>query len=404
MITDELKELLTERLVERIEKVNQDILISIGSKLDEIGKLRPTDEFKLANILNYGGDYKKIVAELSKMTKLNSKEIEEIIEKVAEKNYINSKDLYTMKNVGFIPYNENEELRRQVNAIIKVTKDTFENLSNSRVLGFTTRDKNGRVIFKDVSSTYKDTIDEAVMAIYQGKENFDKYARKIIKELGGSGLKSVDYESGKARRLDSAVRMNIAGALRDLENEMQLEIGRETGCNGIEISVHENPAIDHEPIQGHQFDLDNFNKIGTNEKFKDIDGNEFGPVKRKIGEYNCYHNIFAITIGVDAPMYSQKELNDIIKRNKKKTEIDGKEYTKYEVTQLQRKIETEIRKQKDIQIMARSAGRQKEAQEAQAMINKLTTKYKEISDKADLPSRLERFRVAGYNKIKVRKE
>jgi len=402
MLTDELKELLTERLVKRIEDVNLSILKDLGNKLDEIGTLKPTDQMKLANILNYGGDYKKVVAELERTTKLNAREIEEIIDKVAEQNYINAKHLYQLKNIGYIPYNENEELRRQINAIKKITKDTYMNLSRAKVLGFTTRDRNGNVIFRDISDTYKNTIDEAVMAVYQGKENFDKYARKIIKELGGSGLKYVDYESGLSRRLDSAVRMNMQGALRDLENEMQLEIGEQTGCNGVEISVHENPATDHEPIQGHQFDLDNFKKMQKSEPFKDVNGNSYTLIKRHIGEYNCYHNIFAITIGVDEPMYSQKQLDEIIKRNNELTEIDGKKYTKYEVTQIQRKLETEIRKQKDIQVMARSANQPDVAQEAQTKINKLTAKYKEISNKAEIPTRLERYRVAGYNKIKVK--
>ena len=97
-------------------------------------------------------------------------------------------------------------------------------------------------------------------------------------------------------------------------------------------------------------------------------------------------------------------MNDIIKKNNQKIEFDGKEYTKYECTQLQRKLELEIRKQKDTQIMAKASGNMELVGEAQQKITQLTHKYKELSDVSGLPTKMQRMRVSGYKRTKIKKE
>ncbi len=402
MLSEETVEKLTERLARRVEKVNTEILKQIARTIDEIGKLTPTETFRLGNILKYGGDYNKIIKQLRQLTNLNTKEIEEIIDELAKKNYLNAKQLYQLRNIGYIPFNENMGLIQQVNAIKSVTLNTFENISRTNAIGYSVRDKEGNIIFKDISSAYRDAIDEAVMSIYQGKEDFEQVSRRIIKDFGNSGLKYVDYENGRTNRLDSAIRMNVQGAIRDLENAMQLEIGKQINNDGVEISVHANPAPDHEDIQGHQFTLEEFNKMQNSDAFKDVNGKEYEPIIRHIGEWNCYHIVFSIKVGINKPQYTQKQLNEIIKNNNDLVEIDGKKYTKYECTQLQRKLETEIRKQKDIQIMAREINDDDTILKSQNKIQILTKKYKELSELAGLKTKMQRLSISGYRKVKTK--
>ena len=405
MLSEEVKEALVERLANRIEKVNTYILRDIANKIDEIGKASKTNIYQLSQMLKYGGDFNKIIEELKKANNLNEEDIDEIFNSIAESKYLNNKELYEIKNKGFIPYEDNIELIGQVNALKRLTQNRYSNFSNTTALGYTIRDRNGNLMFQTIDETYKNVIDEAVLSVYQGKDIFNREAKRIIKELGNSGLKTVDYKSGRSMRLDSAVRMNMQGAIRDLENDVELIIGEQTDCDGVELSVHEYPAPDHEPIQGHQFYRKEFDKLQNGEDFEDVDGIKFKGIKRHIGEWNCYHNIFAITVGINKPIYDKKELNEVIKRNNKLIEIDGKKYTKYECSQLQRKLETEIRKQKDIQIMARENPNLKDlVYESQQKIEQLKNKYIEISKKAGLKTRVERMSVSGYRYIKPKKK
>lgn len=421
MLSDEIIEKVSERIITRIEKVNTDILRLIGNKLDEIGKLTSTDENRLIQMIKYGGDYDKIVKELSKVSKLSKKDIEDIFEEVAKNDYRFAKQFYEYRNIKYIPYDQNKVLKDQVEAITNIATKRCAEMLNPKVLGYgIMNDKTGMIEFKGLKDTYYDLIDEAVIAISQGKQTFDQAMSKRIKQMGGGGLKVI-YDSTyidkngivkhRSRRLDSAMQMNIKDNLRDLYNETQEVFGKQFNSDGVEISVHENPAPDHEEAQGRQFSKDEFIKLQEkgrattydNKKIdlhRELKNGDKADDFRKISQYNCYHKTFRIVLGVSEPEYSDKELKEIIDRNNEGVEIDGKHYTLYEASQIQRKLETEVRKQKDIQIMSRASGQDDLVRESQQKITQLTTKYKEVSEKSKLPTRMDRMKVSGYHRLK----
>lgn len=402
MLDERLIDILVDRLVERIESTNTYILEQIGKSINKIGTLSPSKANQLINILKYGGNFDKIVNKLAKITQLNVNEIYEIFEEVAKNDYRFAKQFYDYKGVKYIPYEENIALKRQIEALATITAGQYTNISNT--LAFA-RTINGRTVYTDLSRTYQEVIDRGILSIAQGKETFDTEMGRIIKELSNSGIRTVDYASGRSQRLDSSVRMNLKGALRNLHNETQAVFGKEFGSDGVEISVHINPAPDHAEVQGRQFSKEEFEKFQNDQDARDYTGKLFphehdGKDRRSISEYNCYHYTFDIVLGVSKPEYNDKELQQIIDDNNKGFELDGEHYTMYEGTQMQRKLETEIRKQKDLQIMAKASGNIEIVDEAQKKITQLTQKYKELSKVSGLPTALERAKVSGYKRIK----
>ena len=405
MIDERLIDLLVERLVDRIEEGNSYTLRKIGESIKEIGALSPSKAQQLSQILKYGGNYDKIVEKLAQITELNVKDIYEIFEEVAKSDYAFAKQFYDYRGAKYIPYEENVALQQQVKALARITAGEYANFSNT--LAFTKR-VNGRVVYTDLARTYQDTIDKAVLSIVQGKSTFQEQMYSTIEELGSSGIKRVDYASGRSVRLDSSVRQHLKGALRNLHNETQAVFGEEFGSDGVEISVHMNPAPDHAEVQGRQFSKEEFNKFQNDDDAYDYTGKLFtkeheGHDRRSISEYNCYHYTFDIVLGVSKPNYSSEELQEIIDNNNKGFELDGEHYTNYEGTQMQRKLETEIRKQKDIQIIAKASGNKELVQESQSKITKLTRKYKQLSDVSGLPTKMQRMRVSGYKRVSVAK-
>lgn len=403
MLDERLIDILVDRLVERIESTNAYILEQIGKSIKHIGTLSPSKAQQLIQILKYGGNFDKIVNRLAHVTQLNVNEIHEIFEEVAKNDYRFAKQFYDYRGIKYIPYEKNIALKRQIEALARITVGQYINISNT--LAFA-RKVNGRIIYTSLSKTYQQVIDRVVLSIAQGKETFDTEISRIIKELCNSGIRTVDYASGRSQRLDSAVRMNIKGALRNLHNETQAIFGEEFGADGVEISVHINPAPDHAEVQGRQFSKEEFEKFQNDQDARDYKGKLFthehdGKDRRSISEYNCYHYTFDIVLGVSNPEYTDKELQQIIDDNNKGFEIGGKHYTMYEGTQIQRKIETEIRKQKDTQIMARAVGNEELAKQAQRKINILTKQYRELCKISGLPTTLERAKVSGYRRIKA---
>lgn len=393
MLNDQVIEQLTEEIIRRIERVNTFTLKKIGEVLAEIRDIPPSRAYDLAMILKYGGDYDKIVKELAKMTNLNEKEILEIFEKVAKKNLAFAQQFYEYRGIDYIPYEKNIALQKQVRAIAKITQDTYRNLSNT--LGFV-KTKNGKKVFTPLAQAYQEAIDDSVTALIQGKEAFNSAMTKAVRELSASGIKTIEWESGYHRRLDSSVRMNLRGALRDFSMTLQQQFGEEFGADGVEISVHENPAPDHAEVQGHQFSNEEFDKFQNNQDSRDYKGKLFtaeyhGHDRRSIGQLNCYHYIFNVVLGVSKPLYTDSKLKEINDKNEKGFKLDGKHYTNYQGLQLQRKLETAIRKQKDRQIMAKASKDEEEELLATQKLTYLTNKYFELCKKSGLKSKVERL-------------
>jgi hypothetical protein len=410
MLTDEILERVVERLTSRIEEANTYIVQEMGKTIKKIKTVTPSEARKLEQIIKYGGDYDKIKRKLAQVTKLNLKDIEQIFEEVAKRDYEFAEKFYAYKKKKYIPFDENTALKAQVKALAGEAAKEYVGITQTEAVGLVLTDLKGKKTFKKLQTAYNDMVDTAVMSVVQGKSSMGDEIQRLVKKIGGNGLKSLNFENGRTMRLDSAIKMQMRGAIRNLHNQIQEQLGEEFGADGVEITVHLNPAPDHAKVQGRQFSNEEFEKFQTDQDSVSYDGVKFpaeseetGRDRRSISEYNCYHYIFAIVLGISEPEYTDKQLQEIIDRSEKGFEYDGKQYTTYEGTQLQRQIETEIRRQKDIQIMAREADEPDVIDEAQKKITVLNRKYKEVSAAAGLPTKANRLRVSGYQRTAVKK-
>ena len=385
MLSEETREALAEVLVDRIEELNAVILTEVGESINKVGKLTPSSAYKLIQDLKYGDSYTNIVRKLKQVTNLNEKQIYEIFEELAKQDQYFAKQFYEYRNINFIPYAENKELQQQVKAIAKITADTFDNMMKTSA--FMTIE-NGKKVFTPLSKIYQKTLDKAVLSLSQGKDTYQTAMRKAMKELADSGIRTVDYATGYSRRLDSAVRQNMLDGMRQLSNEVQRQFGEEFDADGIEISVHDHPAPDHEDIQGHQYSIEEYEELNNS-------------LERPISTLNCYHYTFSIVLGVSQPLYTQEQLDKINADNKAGFEFEGKHYTMYEGTQLQRQIETKIRQLKDRQIGARAMEDIEEVGKYQRKITQLTQKYNDLCKISGLQPKKTRMQVSGYRRIKV---
>lgn len=329
MLSNKVEEELADRIADRINETNTYILEKIGNAINEISMLNPSQAYQLGQMIKYGGSYNEIAKRLAKISGKNVSEIYKIFEEVAKNNKQFAKQFYQYRGLDYIPYSKDIALQNQVLSIGNLTAQTYLNISNSSVVGYIFKDNQGNNVFKNIEQTYRETIDRAILSVAQGKKDFYSEMRDTLKQLGKSGL--VQYQSGRTRRLDSAVRQNMLDGIRQLNIETSLRFGQEYGADGVEISVHEAPAPDHADIQGRQFSDEEYQILEWGGKAKDINGIEYnGADKRHIGELNCYHKVFNIVIGVSKPEYTDEQLKKILEDNKKGFDFEGKHYTLYE--------------------------------------------------------------------------
>ncbi len=389
MKDDKKLDAVLERFYNSYNKYNTKVLEELGNIIKQFDGLNPSQAHKLAQELKYSGNLDKITKELSRISGKSVQDIKKLYKEVAKENLEFSEALkmdYT------------DQINRYVLTIANETTNTFKNLSNTKNIGFTFKDKNGKIIFKPLENVYKDLIDEAVFNVSTGVIDYQKAMRNTIRQLADSGIKvheaKTTYTSGYTRRIDSSVRQAVLTGVRKVNLGIQERVGEEFGANGVEISAHFLCADDHLDIQGQQY------KAKKDETIAQLIDRINSDLDRPIGELNCKHFAFSIIVGVNLPNYTNKQLKKFKEYSQTKITYNGKEYTRYEASQVQRNLETEIRRQKDRQIISRASGDGEGISKAQSKITQLTKEYNNFSKASGLSTYKNRLEVSGYNRLK----
>lgn len=379
MLTDEQIAEALDLIDSRYQKVVETYLKKVGETVKKIGHLNQSSVNLLIQLRRMGVDVQTINRQLRKATGLTQKDIKALYERAAQEARTDARFSYVYRGV------EPDDVRWEtlVESIWRQTSEAMENLSNTAA----------------ITENYKTVIDEAVQAVSMGTTDYHAAIRSTIKRMGRAGMK-VKYESGYRRRLDTAVRQNVLDGVRQIQQKAQELIGEEIGADGVDITAHPNSAPDHEPVQGRRFDKVNFDLMQSGQPFQDVDGRHYEGFKRPITEWNCRHLVYYIIIGVSRRMYTNDQLRQWKEKNKKGCTIDGKHYTNYEATQLMRKLETEIRREKDTAILAKASGDDVLRRECQSNINNLKKKYKAVAEAAGFKARFDKTRAEGFKPLK----
>lgn len=414
MFNEERENVLIERLVRRQEKANEQILKELGKILGEIGQLTPSEAYTIGQQLKYGESLQKIVRILSETSRLTEVEIYEMLRGEARHNLAFSKKYFKAREIDFIPYESNLPLQNLVEEVSLATIGNYRNISNT--LGLTFLDSNNNKVTKSITQAYNEIVDNAILNVSTGKQSFQQELERQLKTIGKNGVQSIEYENGRHRRIDSALRMNLQDGLSQLAISQQEIVGNQFGYNMVEVTHHVNAAPDHiDSIDGKQFAMIDIlrqqilNGIEKEIKLTDIVGNrvkvkgiwydDFNTINesldRHVGTLNCRHTTMTGILGIDKPRYSKEELERDKENNLKGIDFDGKHYTLYEASQLQRKLELEIRRNRETEVMAKASGESGKQllEDTRATINQLFNKYHELSKVSGLKTKLERTRL-----------
>lgn len=359
----------------RYEKINVTLIKAMAEQIKEIGRLTPSNVNRLEQMIKYNQNIDKITYLLAQESGKSLSDIMDIYEQSGKGIYDNMLYMYKYRQLEPVPFSENIAMQTYLNGMRTLTANTFVNLASTSV----------------IFEPYRQLVDIAVQAITSGVSSYTDYIREAITSppLGHTLIKDawegmrVQYSSGYTRRLDSAVRMNILDGVKQVNNATREQVGKEVGADGIEITAHALCAKDHLPIQGRQF---------TKEKFEEINSQ----LKRKISTCNCKHYTFPIIFGLSPKTYTSDELDKYKELSNREVDIDGKKYSRYDVTQIQRNIETEIRRQKERYIFSSGIADKITMQKAENRILLLSKKYKSVSSQANLAQRVNRLYVPGY--------
>lgn len=198
----------------------------------------------------------------------------------------------------------------------------------------------GVVVGDDISSLnylYKHELNKAIISTQIGVIDQNIAIRKAINRLSDNGVKFINYEdSGRNYTLESAVSMNVRTTLNQLSGEISLINAKDMGQDLMEITAHLGARLTHSAWQGKIVSL------SGNDKYLSLDDIGYGEVSGFMGA-NCKHNWYPFFEGLSYRNYTDDYLKEL--ENKTVTYND-KEISYYEATQIQRKLERDIRRLK----------------------------------------------------------
>lgn len=367
MINEDLINDVAYMIGNRFEAINIAYIKKICNQINEIGTIGPANLHRLEQMAKTQTNIDEINTMIAAETKLSLQDLFALYDSSGLSIYNDVADLYKANGRPQVPFADNVELQKYIESVKRLTANTFINMSNTT----------------SVQENYRRIVDVAIDAVATGQASYNEIIKRQMTDRSLQGVR-VQYASGRTRRLDSAIRMNILEGVRQVNNGVREQTGKEFGADGVEISAHALCALDHVDVQGKQY---------SNKDFEILNNS----LNRPISTLNCKHITFPIIMGLSKPVYSKVELQKFKNNSNQTIEINGKNYTKYEATQLLRKLETEVRYSKEDYIVGANIKDEQLQATAKQKIKLLRQQYKEICEKADLEPKFDRMYVQGYN-------
>lgn len=381
----EMLDALPEELAELYRGLEDTLLAEICSRLKLRDELNEAAVQDIRALRAHGIDLKEIKKAIQKAAGMSEQKLNKLLDDVVKRN----QQYYTsVIDLAHITQPETLVSVSDTWAIYQQTKRDLRNITRS--MGFLV--DNGRTMLPPAKA-YQWALDNAAMQVQSGAINYNQAIKTAVKQLADSGLKTVDYESGHHDSIDVAARRAVMTGVSQLCAKYTEQSAEYLETPYYEVSAHAgardvpgpSPWSSHKDWQGKVY------SIRTGDIYPSIyDVCGLGAVDGLEGA-NCRHRRYPWVEGVSERTYTDEQLQHI--DDGLGCEYDGKKYTAYEATQMQRRIERTIRKQKRLKNAYEAAGLTEDATTANIKLRRLNAKYKEFSKAAGLPEQKERMRV-----------
>ncbi|WP_290059824.1 phage minor capsid protein [Paraclostridium bifermentans] len=383
---EELKS-IPESFINLYQELEDFIIADISRRISKVGNLIDSAKLQTIRANEIGISLNLIKEKIKDVSDLTEEKINEIFNDASLYSIAKENELYSAAGLDAVKITENAALANIMKSAIKQTSGDLYNLTQS--MGFAQK-LNGKVVYKPIAKYYHDAMDLAVMQIKSGSTSYNTAIKQAVNRLCESGIRSVDYESGVANRIDVAVRRAVMTGSNQMSQKLTLEGMKESGCDFVETTAHIGARPSHATWQGKVFCYSGNSKEYP--PFIESTGYGTGP---GLGGWNCRHSFYPFIPGVSNRAYTDEELDNI---DPPPFEYNGKMYTYYEATQHQRQIERSIRKTRTQLVGYEAAGLKDEFTNASIILKQQEKYYREFSKVADIPTEKDRLQAYKFNK------
>lgn len=350
---------LPDSLVDMYGLVEIDILQDMARRISTYDYFIPAALHQNQKLQELGMMQEDIIARLAAITGQTQAEIVDLLSEASAEAIEDDVEYYTRAEVYEPSKVNTEALHAQLNSGLLQTEQAFFNIT--------------RTTANTASKQFERALDRAWTQINTGGFDPTTAIRQAITDLSEAGVGSIEYKSGRIDNIEVAVRRAVVTGANQTAMRTQEVLADELEIDLVEVTAHGGARPAHAKWQGQVF---------SRKGRVTIDGVTYEDLAKAtgygradgLGGINCRHNFHPYVPGTSRA-YSEKDLKAL---EEKKIEYNGEKYTEYEASQIQRRIEREIRKQKRTVEALESVG-----QDASAERKKLRDAQKSYTDFTD---------------------
>lgn len=343
MLSPQYLEQLPEPLIALWQQVEDDILRDIARRIQKMGTITETAAYQAWRLEQTKLLHTDIVKLISKYSGKSETAIRKMLVEAGTQTLQTEDAIHAAAGVTLPEPNKSQNLQNLLNAGYRQTTGSWKNLTATTA--------------NTVSRQFEDALDRAWLQVSSGAFDYQTAIRRAIHDLA-EHMDGVTYPSGHRDSLEVAVRRATLTGVNQTCGKLQLERAQEAGCEFVEVTAHvgardtgSGPA-NHASWQGKVYHVGGpvWYEGKYYKGFEETTGYGTGP---GLCGWNCRHNFFPFWPGISTRVYTDEQLQALCAKD---IEYKGKKYSRYEINQMQRARERQVRKWKKTYLMEKEAG------------------------------------------------
>lgn len=346
---------IEKQAIEIYQNLELQIIEEIATRIANFGYANTVVINNLKIAEEMGFLYQDIIRLVAEYNNTTIEEVNRIFYEAGEKSLKFDDQIYKENGLNPVPLKQSESIKQTMNATIIRTAGNLQNLCMTTA--------------STAQSQFYNAINMAYMETSTGVKSYTQAIVDEIKKISKQGA-VIEYPSGAKRSLESAIRTNVVTAVNQNCGKLQELRADEVGCDLMELSAYSGARPEHAKWQG---------KIVSRSgqkgylSLRDIGYGEATGFKG----VNCHHDWYPYFEG-STRTYTNEQLK---KWQNEKVTYNGQQISVYDATQIQRKMERQIRQdKKDLraqQAILTSNNKEIKIEEVEAEIRNIKSRQKE---------------------------
>lgn len=318
--------------------VEDEILKDIARRIAKTGTLTETAKWQLWRYQQTEALRSDVVKLLAKYSGKSDTAIRQLLLQAATEAMEREDAIYYHYGLEPTPFEESAALNNLLDAGARQTAGTWKNLTATTA--------------NTVTGQFERTLDAAWAKVSTGAFDYKTAVKQAVDSLA-DGMKFVTYPTGHKDSIEVAARRAILTGVNQTAGKLQVARADEMGVEFFETTAHGGARPSHAEWQGRQFHRGGaVDYMGKH--YPDFEAATGYGTGAGLCGWNCRHTFFAVfpELG-DPPAWTRDQLEELNARN---IEYNGKQYTRYEINQMQRARERNVRRWKKRYLAETEAG------------------------------------------------